>query len=1420
MSIAIQCSNGHRLVARDEIAGKRVKCPKCGEIIAVPIPIVEEVLDLSLDDLVEDSPTADNPFESLPEFSADATFPTAHNMAAFPAPGAAVQPSPGHLAALPTGNRSPQPANAGNPAKVESDENWLTPPILATGIASAASLILGLLVLGMLLMGRGDHSNQLAQAIPAPNAFVSDDVTEAQERQTQESLAPTPTEFEPVPLPVSMPEEQQHMDVANAQPPAQDVVEAKAPSEIDMVETLHSIKFGTNANYVPIVAFDQRTGDVALVNEKQQMAIYRKGFFEGDETAISRLESKFDDGAKYLVFKPWKDRTLLLASDGQKVWIYEAQTGKLFDKPNQIANPILVSRPGLYSSESPRDERFFTAASEVLLRPYTEERPITDASTGMTMGVSPSGRMIFGQFPAFAFPATLGNSQNYLGHARKVSHLPMDPTDQYWFMRDKFMKWDGEAAVRSNASRDVRLSGNLLAYVPDSPWTIFSTEEGLSLVHRVSHETRKAMPIPSKGLNANWNRAQHQTLGYVDAKNNRFLLVTADTLASIPLNKLNIPAETLLGVQVGMPPVVQPGATVEATVHAAPGVEVSLQDAPDGAVLNGNQLSWTPSYDQIGPQNFVFRCKAGADLSDQKVAVVVSQLGVDLPFSVSRSFLSEDGSQALAVSAHPVDDQHRFAIIDTNSLEFRINPEPIAGTVRHGCFDRSEIYLLMDTYELHVFDATTLQQKSRHYYGLHNQHLRGRRTPAFVYDDLRLLDDKLVIRNEATLTYFDRNDLSVTETVEPIDDPGHPAWTLTAEGDIRFGPALYGEDGKFHRLLQFPNLIDVRGRRVHDSPLQFDSFVSGKTVFGGTTISLNRTAKGISLGKGSPTLIHGNGGGDSVLSAAGECISIRKGGALVLVHPYQSGLLPKPGAPEQLPLEKNSLKIVGKGLPMVVSGQRDTKFEFEISGGTAPYHIKSEIKDIHRQTAFQLDERTGIGMLDGAALTQAITQHGHTNARRVQGMLSIPEVHGRDLADAIKSYRELASKTCSRYSKVTFKEFPVSVSLNISISDSQGKRILFQHMFALEVPVKSMLASIGDTSRLQIRDQAEDSGVPIDPRAASGRPTPIVADFASLNAVEISPSTGDLRKDYFEHLRRFQLDDGLGELSLKHRALVHRLPKSGRSLHQRTPIELGLANRESVTGTVTNVTRSRIAIQTEEGGQDYFPYQFDPDSLRQLYQISAKTRNAGQRTRDQAEIAAKIKEFRWRNGFLLPNSLDGPDGTPLLSWRVLLLPSIGYTELFSLFRLNEPWDSEHNRQLIPCMPVEYGTDPDAAVQGLTPLEILSGEQTLFPPGRLIRNSSIGHNQFRSHVIGIIKQPELASEWTKPSDIRLTEDKLPYEMIQPDDERSSGLASLFTYDLGVRKMGPIPGQKTDTRRRSTLKPEPQPVFITDVIRQGF
>ena len=58
------------------------------------------------------------------------------------------------------------------------------------------------------------------------------------------------------------------------------------------------------------------------------------------------------------------------------------------------------------------------------------------------------------------------------------------------------------------------------------------------------------------------------------------------------------------------------------------------------------------------------------------------------------------------------------------------------------------------------------------------------------------------------------------------------------------------------------------------------------------------------------------------------------------------------------------------------------------------------------------------------------------------------------------------------------------------------------------------------------------------------------------------------------------------------------------------------------------------------------------------------------------------------NAFPRPASLD-EKGKPLLSWRVAILPYLEQQELYDKFKLDEPWDSPHNKALLKEMPPVY-----------------------------------------------------------------------------------------------------------------------------------
>ncbi len=149
-----------------------------------------------------------------------------------------------------------------------------------------------------------------------------------------------------------------------------------------------------------------------------------------------------------------------------------------------------------------------------------------------------------------------------------------------------------------------------------------------------------------------------------------------------------------------------------------------------------------------------------------------------------------------------------------------------------------------------------------------------------------------------------------------------------------------------------------------------------------------------------------------------------------------------------------------------------------------------------------------------------------------------------------------------------------------------------------------------------------------------------------------------------------------------------------------------------------------------------------------------KVREAANRMNSQNNlkwIGLAMHNFHDTYGHLPPPAIYGKDGKPLLSWRVAILPFIEQDALSKEFKLDEPWDSPHNKKLLARMPNTY-IHPAAPTKEpyTTYYQVFTGKDALF----------IGRNKLRlgpdvpdgvSNTLLAVEAAE-AVPWTKPEDL--------------------------------------------------------------------
>lgn len=132
------------------------------------------------------------------------------------------------------------------------------------------------------------------------------------------------------------------------------------------------------------------------------------------------------------------------------------------------------------------------------------------------------------------------------------------------------------------------------------------------------------------------------------------------------------------------------------------------------------------------------------------------------------------------------------------------------------------------------------------------------------------------------------------------------------------------------------------------------------------------------------------------------------------------------------------------------------------------------------------------------------------------------------------------------------------------------------------------------------------------------------------------------------------------------------------------------------------------------------------------------------------QLNLALLKYHQATEHLPAHAIYSDDGKPLLSWRVAILPYIEQQALHARFHLDEPWDSEHNRALIPEMPA-FLLDPSSKLaleQGKTRYVGPVGKGLVF--NGTDRGISLTDDTATIITLLQVNDPH-AVIWTKPKD---------------------------------------------------------------------
>jgi len=161
------------------------------------------------------------------------------------------------------------------------------------------------------------------------------------------------------------------------------------------------------------------------------------------------------------------------------------------------------------------------------------------------------------------------------------------------------------------------------------------------------------------------------------------------------------------------------------------------------------------------------------------------------------------------------------------------------------------------------------------------------------------------------------------------------------------------------------------------------------------------------------------------------------------------------------------------------------------------------------------------------------------------------------------------------------------------------------------------------------------------------------------------------------------------------------------------------------------------------------------DILTSLLDPAVESAREAQRRLDcqgnMQQITLAMLLYNAEHGTLPPAFSVDDNGKPLHSWRVLLLPYLGDEELATLYeqiRLDEPWNSEHNRQFHEKSLNIYRCPTAGLEPGKTSYCVILGDETPF--GKDGRGKSLDAFGPNSGDMPLVAERRASTNWMDPT----------------------------------------------------------------------
>lgn len=1101
-------------------------------------------------------------------------------------------------------------------------------------------------------------------------------------------------------------------------------------------------------------AFDTHTGRLWLAGRGQEGGLWFIDTSEWGSEIDLQPKSLASEGAQQILIKHFRNSTygVVVADGGRQIATRRLSDGQILHQV-PLAEDLKISFVSV--SENDHDPWVYVTCqrnSQMQLAAFSLRTPSTQLQWMRCPTPNP--------------PVTTESRGRFVVSASGWSLYQVDSVGKaltQWTLRTKDFGLAPPRAVFQRSSNSAEATEALVRLPLDQGLLLATDVRGADLVSQTRLKTPAETSMKTRhvalGTNNNTLRwlstldgrnlasqripftldAQlERPLLFIDEKNRRVFVVQGNRIGILPVDPAVLRSQTRSAASAWLPPTLQVGKTERIQVAVStPGTPITLQNGPAGMRFEDGEIVWKPTLSQLGAADFWLRIGDGEQTQEQLYTAMVVSRQLHVPFDATDASLDSENSKVLVWGAgtpaciallstkHAVPSAQRK--IQGKVLSAGLSNQ-FAALVTTADKDAQILLLDLDTLSTVASRPIPIESNTRFLAEARVQvtdravevQTRGNVTWRFSVVDLQEIDEDIALaeRSKTRNVLLDSLQFCSTESGD-----------LQTSRTQRSLPSKTNVSLAAHRLVD-NSRVEIRGPQVGCglpisigvAPMPTKAGVR-RAGIGLVTRSLT---SGDILSRMPLEVVESTRDVNVRLVAQGTQVIALVNGQVYLRD------LPDMGNW----LARKELRFSDQNQELAVSFNEDFTLTYDPPSGVAP-HANAAFLGVasHKMAPHQwlqpLPEQWGsfTGNL-GPYLRERYAKIATTLVEKAEETAPVEGVIEQYLASIRESFVRLTLREPTGV--------PVVVPINVFFLDAEGTESRLRHFLLTEIPAQKLHAA------LTVAVSKKWPGT-----------VARIGDQTDLATAAVRSFSERVRRRTFAQSQRIDASQTADD------ALAVFEQRWEQQLKQRYTLELNPYRRWQD----PNGKQFSAQFQSHFAGHVYLRNNQSSSRLLQFKQLAPEDQQFVLRIQQQDLSAEPTRLFRRDDSIRRlmsamstfsfrypPTSLWSKDGKEsLLSWRVMILPALGCSELYQLFRLDEPWDSPHNRKLIPYMPSVFQLDGLMCETGHTAMLRLTGPDTASPQDRLLGPRDIKDPLDRTLFAVFVRSAD-AVPWTKPTDL--------------------------------------------------------------------